>query len=292
MNQTQNPPLIAIVGETASGKTSLGISLAQKFNGEIINADSWAIYRGMNVGTAKPTKAEQALVPHHLIDIVDPDANYTAAVFKDQAMAAIADISSRDKLPIMVGGSGLYVDGVLYDYSFADEGNPELRAELDALSIPELIQRAEAEGIDLVNIDVRNKRRIVRAIESRGEVPRSSKLRDNTLVIGLRLDRGKLRQRIEDRVEEMFRRGLKKEVVELAEKYGWEAEAMKGIGYREFQDYHAGKISQSQLKVRIVRNTLQRLAKPQRTWFKRHPEIVWVDDPAEAHKLVAASLAQ
>lgn len=279
------PPLIIVVGETATGKSGLSMYLAQQLDGEIVNADAWNVYRKMDIGTAKPTPAEREQVPHHLIDIVDPDDDYTAATFQRDAKKVIAEISSRGKLPIMVGGNGLYVDSVLFDYSFLPPGQDGQREELNKKTIPELIEIINKKQYDLTGIDQRNKRRLVRLIENDGKRPGKGDLRDNTLVIGVKRSRTELRKRIEQRVEIMFRSGLRKELDELVQHYSWETEAMKGIGYAEFKGYYDGEFSMTQTKQRIVSSTLK-LAKRQRTWFKRNPHIQWVESSEQAEELV------
>lgn len=276
--------LIAVVGETATGKSDIAMELTREFGGEIINADSWQIYKGMDIGTAKPSKEEQKEIPHHLIDIVEPDEEFTAAVYKRMAVETIEDITRRGKLPIMVGGTGLYIDGVLFDYSFAPPGAAGEREQWQAMRIPELLDKIHQKGYSLQGIDTRNKRRLIRLLENRGQEPTSSDLRANTLVIGVQpSSRAQLRSNIERRVEKMFRAGLKHEVRELTEKYGWQVEAMKGIGYREFYEYFEGQQSLAETKRKIIKNTLE-LAKKQRTWFKRNRYIQWIQTPEEAFR--------
>ncbi|PSO43286.1 tRNA (adenosine(37)-N6)-dimethylallyltransferase MiaA [Candidatus Saccharibacteria bacterium QS_5_54_17] len=281
MQTSRFPSLIAIVGQTASGKSAVAAEVARQFSGEIINADSWQIYKHMDVGTAKPSQREREEIPHHLIDIVEPDAEFTAAVYKRMATEAIEDIASRGKLPIMVGGTGLYIDGVLFDYSFAPQGYPGQREALREKSIPELLELIQQRGIDLSGIDTRNKRRLMRLLETNGVKPERADLRGNTLVLGVTTSRNQLRENIEKRTEAMFRAGLKHEVRELAERYGWQVEAMKGIGYREFKPYFEGEQSLAETKRQITKNTLE-LAKKQRTWFKRNRHIQWVESVEEA----------
>lgn len=281
-----HPKLVTIVGETASGKSSLALKVAAQFSGEIISADSWQVYRGFDVGTAKPSPVEQSKIKHHLIDIRLPTQGFSAAVYKDLAITAINMVASAGKLPIMVGGTGLYIDSVLYNYSFLPAGTSKQRAQLQALNVDELLGMLDNTGIDTSGIDTRNKRRLIRLIESAGKQPSRSKMRDNTLVMGLKLPRTILRSNIESRVEEMFRNGLKREVEELMDRYGWEIEPMKGVGYRQFRDYFLGEQSLAQTKRKIVKATLE-LAKRQRTWFKRHPEIIWVADHDQALQIVA-----
>ena len=219
-------------------------------------------------------------------DIIEPNDDFSAVVFKDLAQKAIDSISSRGKLPIMVGGTFLYVDAVLHDYSFMNVGNPKQRAFLNSKSIKELIDIINQRGYDLSGIDTRNKRRLVRLIEAEGDRPKSSVLRTNTLMIGVTRSRTELRKRMEQRVESMFAQGLKHEVESLAKKYGWGTEALKAIGYREWQAYFEGEQSREETKRRIVRNTLSRLAKRQRSWFKKNPQIVWVEDVEQAKSVV------
>ncbi len=292
-NSTYTPhsssPLVTVVGETASGKSSIAMELARQFGGEIINADSWQIYKEMDIGTAKPSEEERKEIPHHLIDIVKPDEDFTAAVYKRMAVEKIEEIAGRGKLPIMVGGTGLYIDGVLFDYSFAPPGDSGQREALQQKTIPELLDMIQQKGLDMTGIDTRNKRRLIRLLETGGVKPEQSPLRQNTLVLGVSISRTKLRENIEKRTETMFRAGLKHEVRELAEKYGWDAEAMKGIGYREFYSYFQGEQSLAKTKRKISRSTLA-LAKKQRTWFKRNPHIQWVENAEEAEKLTRGFL--
>lgn len=272
------PKVVVVVGETASGKSALAMQLAQQFNGELICADSWTVRRELNIGTAKPSAEEQALVPHHLLDVVDPDEDFTAAVFKRLALAAIDDIASRGKLPIMVGGTGLYIDGVLFDYNFLPAGDRKDREELNKLSLNELLARIEAAGLDLGDVDIRNKRRLIRLLETSGAEPTKKKLRANTLIVGLQPDREVLKERITLRVQAMLQAGLEAEVTTLAKRYGWGCEGLKGIGYREWQDYVLGTQSLELTEQRIVSGTAG-LAKRQRTWFKRNKSIQWFATP-------------
>lgn len=274
-------PLIVVVGETASGKTALAIELAQKLGGEIICADSWTVYRDFNIGTAKPTLAERRLVPHHLLDIADPHQGFSAAVYKRLAEAQIEDISKRGKLPILAGGTGLYIDGVLFDYGFLPSAGSEIRSELNQLGIEQLLERVEAAGFSTDGIDIRNKRRLIRLLEVKGERPVRSELRANTLILGIQIPREELRERIVARVDVMLAAGLMDEVQHLADVYGWDAEPMKGIGYREWREYFDGSFDLLQTRERIISSTFG-LAKRQRTWFKRNQSIQWLDDPSKA----------
>lgn len=272
------PKLVVVVGETASGKSALALRIAEQYNGELICSDSWTVRRELNIGSAKPTDAERQLVPHHLLDVVNPNETFTAATFKELATAAIDDITSRGKLPIMVGGTGLYIDGVIYDYNFLPVGDAAERAELDKLETPELLARMEAAGISTEGIDVHNKRRLVRLLQTKGAEQTKQELRSNTLILGLQTEREHLKERITARVDGMVEAGLEAEVRQLAERYGWNCEGLKGIGYQEWQDYFLGSQNLHVTKQRIVTNTA-RLAKRQRTWFKRNKSIHWLATP-------------
>ena len=278
-------PLLVIVGETASGKTALSLKLAQAFDGEIICADSWTVRRQADIGTAKPTGEEQALVPHHLLDVAAPDEDFTAAVFKRLANQAIEDIAARGKLPIMVGGTGLYVDGVIYDYGFLPAGDRGDREELNRLSIEELLRKIDDSGIELGDVDVRNKRRLIRLIETRGARPTRQQMRANTVIIGLKTDRQILEERIVKRVDAMLAAGLEDEVKGLAERYGWNCEALKGVGYAQWRDYFLGTQNPAETRQKIIKANLD-LAKRQRTWFKRNKSIQWFDTPVNWQELV------
>lgn len=278
-------PLVVVVGETASGKSALALKLAQEFNGEIICADSWTVRREVNIGTAKPTAGERALVPHHLLNVASPCEDFTAAVFKKLANEAISGIAKRGKLPIMVGGTGLYIDGVIYDFGFLPAGDRQAREELNKLSNQELLDKIRELGLELGDIDSRNKRRLIRLIETGGAVPTKKELRGSTLVIGLQPDRQELKNRIEARVDAMLSAGLEAEVKALSARYGWDCEALKGIGYAEWRDYFLGVQNLTETRQKIIKNTLD-LAKRQRTWFKRNKSIHWFSTPVNWHDIV------
>lgn len=278
-------PLVVVVGETASGKSALAMELAKKFNGELISADSWTVYPGFDIGTAKPSLKDQSEVKHHLLDVADPSTGFSAAVYKEVALDAIKDIESRGKLPIMVGGTGLYIDSVIYDYGFLPKSSEALRQKLNNMTLDALIELAETNSINLDGIDLRNKRRVIRAIENNGQKPSKAELRDYTLIIGMARDIEHLQDRITKRVDAMLAAGLKDEVAGLYKQYGWEAEPMKGIGYREWRDYFEGTQSLEATREKIIRASLG-LAKRQRTWFKRNQKIQWCKDTEQAIKAV------
>lgn len=290
MESSADPtPLVVIVGETASGKSAFGLEAASHFNGELICADSWTVRREVDIGTAKPSPRERAMVTHHLLDVVGPCEDFSAAVFKGLATESIKQISSRHKLPIIVGGTGLYIDSVLFDYSFLPAPPVDLRRKLNDLDILELLDIIKAKGYSLENIDIRNKRRLIRVIENEGQQPAQKQIRGNTLVIGISRPREDLKQRVVLRVDKMINEGLEQEVNVLSEKYGWDCEALKGIGYQEWKEYFEGSQNLVQVKERIIKNTLG-LAKRQRTWFKRNNKVHWICETDEMIELITTFL--
>lgn len=269
-------PLVAIVGPTASGKTALAIELAQKYNGEIICADSRTVYKGMDVGTAKPTAQEQSLAPHWGLDLVEPGERFTAADFQRYAVRKIAEIRARGRLPILVGGTGLYVDAVLFDYQLGAEYDPELRERLDGMSIEELQEYCIKNSIELPE-NVKNKRHLIRAIEQKG-VNSQRRLQpiSRSIIVGITTDREVLRTRIAQRTEQIFANGVADEAIILGKKYGWSSEAMTGNIYPLVKKYTEGTMSLEEIKDKFT--TLDwRLAKRQLTWLRRNPYIFWGD---------------
>jgi tRNA dimethylallyltransferase len=289
MVATKKEPIIVLVGETASGKSELAMFLAKEFNGEIINADSWAVYKGFDIGTAKPSSSERLNVKHHLIDVADPLEGYSAAVFKRQAMVAISKIHSRNKVPILTGGTGLYIDSVLYDYSFLPPSSPGLREKYNLMTIDELREEIIKLKYDTVGIDTNNKRRLIRLLENKGVRPEAKLLQEEVLILGISIETEVLKDRIEKRVDSMLTAGLENENRRLAKKYGWGIEPMKGIGYREFKAYFEGTKSLAETRDMIIKDSLQ-LTKKQRTWFKRNNSIHWVSKKSNIVMIVTTYL--
>ena len=306
-SQPRTPKLIAIVGPTASGKTSLGIALAKKFDGEIISADSRQVYRGMDVGTAKATGAERAAIPHHLIDIREPNEDYAVAEFKHEAETAIDDIVARGKLPVMVGGTGLYVRAVLENLDIPEiKADPELRRALEdeiardgIATVFERLIALDPEAAYIV--DPKNPRRIVRALEVATITgkPFTSQRRKNeprydTLEVGINLPSEILRERIDRRIDNMVRDGLVDEVKKLLTKYGNGGAkdngntaaypiAFDAIGYREIIDYLDDQSSLEDAVAAMKMNTWH-FAKRQITWFKKDKAIRWIDSGEGAER--------
>lgn len=275
--------LIAIVGPTASGKTGLALQIAKTTPAEIICADSRTIYVGMDIGTAKPSTKEQGGVPHHLLDILSPDQSYSAAEFKDDASQLIQDISGRSKLPIVVGGTGLYTTALLYDYDFPAGADNQRRKVLEQKDLSELqdeLCRRDPEAYKIV--DVQNKRRVIRAIETIGQQRfRKNELPKGYLLIGLSPSMDVLEKRIQKRTKQMLEGGLVNEVESLVKKYGKDLEPFQTVGYREVVEYLEGNHTIEQTEQLINIHTRQ-LAKRQLTWFKRNKDIVWFQNSEQA----------
>ena len=281
-------PLIVILGQTGSGKSALAMNLARRFKGEIIAADSRTVYQGMDVGTAKPTREDQRLVPHHLLDVVTPDMAFSVATYQKLAKQSIDAISAKGNIPILVGGSGLYIDAVVYNFSFRGRADDELRARLERLSVDELQQALRQGGLTLPQNSL-NRRHLIRTLETNGESPARSELRPSTLLIGLTAEKGDLADRISSRVDAMVRAGFVEEVERLANKYGWSTPALQAPGYKAFRLYLAGQISLDDAKRQFVQNDLQ-YAKRQNVWFKRNKDIVWISKPDDAVALATTFL--
>ena len=267
-------PLVVIAGPTASGKTSLAITLAEKNDGEIICADSRTIYKTMDIGTAKPTKQERKRVVHWGLDLVEPGARFTAADFKTYALSKIDDIRRRGKVPFLVGGTGLYIDAVLFDYQFGDGFDVALRSKLEQLSIESLHKYCIQNSITLPD-NKYNKRYVIRAIEQNGV---NYKRRDTpistSVIVGIATDREVLRTRIAHRAEQLFNDNVVNEATMLGAKYGWDGEAMTGNIYPLVRSYLNGEMTMEQVKEKFI--VLDwRLAKRQLTWLRRNTFINW-----------------
>ncbi len=269
-------PLIVIAGPTASGKTALTIELAEKYNGEIICADSRTVYKYMDIGTAKPNASERARVPHWGLDLVEPGERFTAANFKNYAEQKIAEIRARRRVPFLVGGTGLYVDAVIFNFQFGNQADDELRSQLAGWPIEKLQDYCNKNNIKLPE-NSRNKRYLIRAIERQSVSENSDRhLIDNCIIVGISTDRDVLRTRIDVRSEQLFANGVVEEAILLGKKYGWTSEAMTGNIYKLVKAYLDNEIDYHQLKAKFATSD-RRLAKRQVTWLKRNPHIRWLD---------------
>lgn len=270
-----NQPLIVIAGPTASGKTSLAIELAEQFNGEIICADSRSVYVGADIGTAKPSKHDLERVAHHGIDIVNPGDRFTVADFKRYAIEKIDDIRARGKLPFLVGGTGLYVDAIVFDYSFTNPANESKRQELEGLSLDELHLYCKKNNITLPE-NYKNKRYVVNTIERLGNIPKKRpKPIDNCLVVGIATDKDELLRKIKLRSEQFFENNVLDESRRLADKYGWDSEIMKSNVYRLAKKYLEGEIDLLEFKRSNIKADVK-LVKKQLTWLRRNKYIKWL----------------
>jgi len=296
--------LLAIVGPTATDKTEVALLVAEALRGEIVSADSMQIYRGMDIGTAKPTPEQRARAPHHLIDIIEPDEPFSVADYRTRADAALADIRARGKQPVLAGGSGLYVRAVLEEMDFAVAPDPELRRQLAeearTKGLSALYARLiEADAAAAARIHPNDQKRIIRALEvvqdaahchpersegsrrfaadGKGAVDQRAALRYNSMEFGLTAPRDELYRRIDARVETMLAAGLVEEVRGLVER-GCDERliSMKGLGYAQTLAYLRGEASLEEAVRRLKRDT-RRFAKRQLTWFRADPRIHWID---------------
>lgn len=283
------PKLVVIVGPTASGKSQLALRIAQEYNGEIIAADSRTIYRGMEIGTAKPSPEDQSKVKHWGLDLVEPGQPFSAYKFKTYTQEAIADIRKREKMPILVGGTGLYIDAVLFDFSFGDPANHKNRKILERLSVNDLQKIIRERGYAMPENSL-NRRHLIRTIERKGLQGTRQLLKPGTLAIGLQPDDEVLKRRISDRAEIIFENGVIKETEELLKKYSKESlDNTGGIIYKICLRLLAGKIDEKEA-LQMFKQADWHYARRQRTWFRRHKFIQWFRTPDEAFTSVGQLL--
>lgn len=269
-------PLIVIVGPTASGKTSLAINLAEIYGGEIICADSRTVYKDMDIGTAKPSYEDCQRVTHWGIDLIYPYEYFSAAEFKQYALKKIEDIRSRNKIPFLVGGTGLYIDAIVFDYKFGNKSDVKKRTLLEKLNIEELWKYCRKNNIELPD-NYNNKRYVIRCIEQGGiNNNRKVEINNNTIVVGISTDRDNLRKRIKDRIEQFFDNNVVEEAKILGKIYGWDNRAMSGNIYPILHKYIDNEIGIEEAKVEIFYRDWH-LAKRQMTWFRRNKNIEWLE---------------
>ncbi|MEI3390828.1 MAG: tRNA (adenosine(37)-N6)-dimethylallyltransferase MiaA [Clostridia bacterium] len=285
------PKVIVICGPTASGKTSLSISLAKKINGEIVSCDSMQIYKEMDIGSAKPTVEEMQEIKHYLVDFVSPEKRYSVSEYKEDASKAIEEIINKGKTPIIVGGTGLYLNSLIYNIQYNEmevdlNYRRELEKEAEEYGLEVLYNRAkEIDPEAMEKVSANDKKRITRVLEiynatgrnktelekkSRKEVPY------NYLIFKINMERSILYDRINKRVNIMLEQGLIEEVKNLINKYSNMPTAMQGLGYKEVKEFLDGNISKEEMIEKIKMET-RRYAKRQITWFKRIENIIWLD---------------
>ena len=284
--------VIVICGPTASGKTALSIELAKKINGEIVSCDSMQIYKEMDIGTAKPTKEEMQGIKHYMIDIISPDERYSVADYKKQAKEAIKEILSKGKVPIVVGGTGLYVDSLIYeiDYpeiEFDEKYRKELEQEVEEKGLNTLYEKAkEIDEEAIKKISPNDKKRILRILEiyhatgknktEQEKESRKNKPEFDYKVFALNMERSKLYERINKRVDIMIENGLIEEVENVYKKYNEFPTAMQGLGYKEVVQYLEKRLTKEEMIEKIKQET-RRYAKRQLTWFRKNKETIWIN---------------
>ena len=284
--------VIVICGPTASGKTALSIELAKKINGEIVSCDSMQIYKEMDIGTAKPTKEEMQEIPHYMINTIFPNERYSVADYKKDAKKAIREIIKKGKVPIIVGGTGLYVDSLIYEIEYPDiKLDEKYRQELEEQVRKDGLEKLynKAKKIDpeaMLKISSNDKKRILRVLEiykatgkTKTEQERKSREKEpefDYLVYGLNMPREKLYERINLRVDIMIKQGLIKEVEKIYKKYNEFPTAMQGLGYKEVVEYLEGHLTKEEMIEKIKQET-RRYAKRQMTWFRKNKQTIWLD---------------
>ncbi|MGW7987582.1 tRNA (adenosine(37)-N6)-dimethylallyltransferase MiaA [Staphylococcus shinii] len=292
--QNDKPFLIVLVGPTAVGKTEFSIELAKKVNGEIISGDSMQVYKQMDIGTAKITQDEMSGIPHHMIDILEPDENFSAYEFKNRAQRLIKEITARGHVPIIAGGTGLYIQSLIYNYDFEDETISEQKSleieaklsELDQLSNEGLHQYlASFDEASAQDIHPNNRKRVRRAIQyylktkkllsSRKKVQQFTENYD-TLLLGIEMSRDILYQRINKRVDIMLERGLVSEVQQLVDNGYETSQSMQAIGYKEIVPVIKQELSLDEATEKLKQHS-RNYAKRQMTWFKNKLDVLWLD---------------
>ncbi|QOR68641.1 tRNA (adenosine(37)-N6)-dimethylallyltransferase MiaA [Cytobacillus suaedae] len=291
MGEKKREKLVVLIGPTAVGKTKLSIEIAKKLNAEIISGDSMQIYKEMDIGTAKISNDEMEGVPHHLIDIKEPDEDFSVAEFQQLVRNLISEITSRGKLPMIVGGTGLYIQSVIYDYQFSESPSDEnYRKSLEQMAytkgnevVHNLLKQVDPQSADKIHHN--NVRRVIRALEvyhSSGKTATETQEKQegeliyDTALIGLTMDRDILYERINFRVDEMMNMGLLQEVTSLYERGFKDCQSIQAIGYKEIYQYLDGKSSLEESIAQLKQNS-RRYAKRQLTWFRNKMDVQWFD---------------
>ena len=285
-----NKKVLVIVGPTAVGKTSFGIECANRYNGEIISGDSIQIYKGLDIGSAKATKDEQSKAIHHLIDIKEPSENYSVKDFQERGRFLIDELTKQNKLPIVVGGTGLYIKALLYDYEFKDEeNNDNPYDELTNEQIYDILLKEVPECLEKIHIN--NRKRLVRALNvlrkhgtgiSKIQAQQEHKMLYDAKIIGLTKDREQLYKDINKRVDMMIDEGLLEEIKGLLERgVSFDDQCMQGIGYKEFRTYFEG-VATPQECIELVKKNTRHFVKRQYTWFNNQMPMKWYEDKENA----------
>jgi len=294
---TNKPPLIAIVGPNASGKTSLSIKLARKFNGQIISADSRQVYKGMDIGTGKATKKEQNQAKHYLLDVVSPKTEFNVSHFKKQALVAIKKTYKKDKLPFLVGGTGFWIQAVVDDIDLPHvKPNKKLRRQLAKKNVKQLFkQLKKLDPQRAKTIDKKNPYRLIRAIEivkaTKKFIPKLKKYSPfNVLMLGITHPRKKLYQRIDTRLKTRLRQGMIAEVKKLRRQgISWKRLYDFGLEYRYISLYLQEKLTRQEMEKQLAQ-AIKKFAKRQMTWFDRDKRIHWIQSRRQAEQLIKSVL--
>ncbi|WP_163536868.1 tRNA (adenosine(37)-N6)-dimethylallyltransferase MiaA [Gracilibacillus sp. YIM 98692] len=280
--------VVAVVGPTAVGKTALSIEIAKRFNGEVISGDSMQVFKGLDIGTAKVTETEKQGVPHHMIDLLEPHESFSVAEFQNIVRQIMKDIQLRGKLPVIAGGTGLYIQAILFDYQFADEGSSEvyrskIEEEIERAGIESVYQRLKSiDPNQAEKVHPNNKRRLIRALEvyertgktmTEHQAQQSTALYDS-YIVGLEMDRTILYRRINERVDQMINEGLIEEVERLFQQGLANHQSMRGIGYKEVIEYLQGNQSLAD-SIELLKRNSRRFAKRQYTWFRNKMPVHW-----------------
>ena len=287
----QKSKVIVIGGPTASGKTSLSIELAKKINGQVVSADSMQIYKDMNIGTAKPDKEEMQEIRHYLLDFLSPEERYSVADYKRDAKKAIKEIIEQGKVPIIVGGTGLYIDSLIYEIEYNEvQTDLKYREELEKRVLQEGLENLynEAKKIDpqaIEKISINDKKRILRVLEiykQTGKTKTQLELESRKepdydyKVFAINMDRAILYDRINKRVDIMIQKGLINEVENICKKYKEFPTAMQGLGYKEVVEYLQNKVTKEEM-IEKIKMESRRYAKRQLTWFRKNKQTIWLD---------------
>lgn len=286
----KKPKILVILGPTASGKSELAVKLAKKFNGEIISADSRQVYRGLNIGSGKITKKEMQKIPHHLLNVANPKQTFTVSRYQKLAQKAIKNIIKRGKLPIICGGTGLYIDSIIYDLKFPEvPPQLKLRKKLEKLTTEELfkeLQKLDSQRAQ--NIDKHNRRRLVRALEIvitiGKQIPTTIRTDSNfnALKIGVKKSPEELKKLITERLKKRLKQGMIKEIKKLRKDgLSWQRLDNFGLEYRYISRYLRGLIGKSEI-VDLIQKESEKYTKRQMTWFKRDKNIIWLEDPQKS----------
>ena len=282
--------VLVIVGPTAVGKTDFAIRVSKEFDGEIISGDSIQIYKGLDIGSAKATKEEQSQVDHYLIDIKEADENYSVKEFQELSRKCIDEIGAKGKLPLICGGTGLYIKASLYDYVFFDEQEEDNQYEdLSNEDIYDLLKQKDPEALEKIHVN--NRKRLVRALniyekhlKGISEIKKEQEHKPvyNCLIVGLSDERQRLYKKIDERIDRMIKDGLINEIDSLLAKgITFDNQSMQGIGYKEFKDYYSGEKSLEEC-VRQVKTNTHHFVKRQYTFFNHQMNVEWFEDKDEA----------